>query len=101
MAANSEKKPRGAGTPFEKGVGGNPRGRPKRTPEELDLIAACKAKTTDALAVIESLMLNAERETTRLAAALAIIERGHGKPEQPVKAEIDGRVSVEIVRLAS
>lgn len=101
MAAISEKKPRGAGKPFEKGVGGNPRGRPKLTEEQLDLIAACKAKTPAALDVIANLMINGERETTRLSAALAIIERGHGKPEQPVKADVNGQISVEIVRLGS
>ena len=100
MAANSGKKPRGKGKPFEKGVGGNPRGRPKRTVEELDLIDACKAKTPAALAVIEGLMVNGERETTRLNAALAIIERGHGKPEQPVKADVSGNLIVEITRFA-
>jgi hypothetical protein len=73
------------GKPFVKGQTGNPKGRPKRTQEELDLIAACKAKTLDALEVIESIMVGGENERNRLSAALAIIERGYGKPVQGVE----------------
>jgi hypothetical protein len=86
MTANSEKtgkKPRGAGKPFVAGKSGNPSGRPKRTEDELDLIAACKDKTPAALAVIESIMAGGQSERTRLAAAIAIIERAHGKAVQP------------------
>lgn len=64
-------------------MSGNPGGRPKRTEEELDLIAACKDKTPAALAVIESIMTSGQSERTRLAAAISIIERGHGKAVQP------------------
>ncbi len=39
-AENSEKQQRGRH--FRKGVSGNPGGRPKRTAEEVNLIAACK-----------------------------------------------------------
>lgn len=71
-------------TAFRKGVSGNPGGRPKRTQEELDLIAACKEKTHRALAVIEDIMERGDSDKVRLSAALAIIERAWGKPEQPV-----------------
>ncbi|MCG1042512.1 hypothetical protein KQH60_08120 [Mycetohabitans sp. B8] len=82
-SARTAKKQRGK--PFVKGQTGNPKGRPKRTKEELDLIAACKAKTPDALEVIESIMVGGENERIRLSAALAIIERGYGKPVQGVE----------------
>lgn len=88
MAENSDvtakRKPRGK--PFKAGESGNPGGRPKRTAEELDLIAACKDRTPAALAVIESIMMKGENERNRLAAAQAIIERGYGKAVQPVEA---------------
>lgn len=86
MAGNSDEtanRQRGTGKPFPKGVSGNPSGRPKRTEEELDLIAACKQKTEDALFVLLSIMENGENERNRMAAAMAIIERGHGKAVQP------------------
>lgn len=65
---------------FRKGQTGNPGGRPKRTTEEFELIAACRAKTPDALATISRIMLSGENERNQLSAAMAIIERAHGKP---------------------
>ena len=70
-------------TAFKAGKSGNPGGRPKLTVEVLDLVAACKNKTPDALAVLERIMMNGESERNQMAAAMAIIERGHGKPIQP------------------
>ena len=69
-------------TSFKPGQSGNPSGRPKNTQEEYDLDAACKTRTPAALAVIEALMLNADKDSVRLAAATFIIERAHGKPVQ-------------------
>lgn len=79
-------------TAFGKGVSGNPGGRPKRTAEELDLIAACKDRTPAALAVIESIMMEGQSDKARLSAAIAIIERGYGKAVQPTT--IDATVTV-------
>ena len=84
----------GAGKPFVKGVTGNPGGRPKRTPEELDLVAACKAKTPAALIVIENIMKNGENERNKLAAATAIIDRAYGKPTQPIAGDPDRPLQV-------
>jgi len=67
---------------FKSGRSGNPSGRPKKTQEECDLEAACKARTSAALGVIESLMLSADKDSVRLAAATFIIERAYGKAVQ-------------------
>jgi hypothetical protein len=91
MTANSKKTVRKAPPKaFKPGVSGNPAGRPKKTVEELDLIAACKSKTPDALAMIADIMTNGEKEQTRLSAALAIIERAYGKPVQPQDVSLSG-----------
>jgi hypothetical protein len=79
--ADKRKAPR---TAYQRGQSGNPQGRAKRTPQELDLIAACKNKTPRALAVLVEIMENGQIERNRLAAALAILERGHGRPIQPI-----------------
>jgi hypothetical protein len=102
LAANSEKtgkKPRGPGKKFAKGVSGNPSGRPARTPEEMDLIAACKERTSAALAVIESIMMEGENERNRLSAAQAIIERAHGKPVQPTELSGKNGGALEITQI--
>lgn len=83
MPANREKTGKaGKKTPataFKPGQSGNPSGRPKKTEEEFELVAACKSKTMSALAVMERIMTSGENERNQLSAALAIIERGHGK----------------------
>jgi hypothetical protein len=71
---------------FQPGRSGNPLGRPALTPEqkvqETALIQACRERTRAALAVIETLMRTADRDSVKLAAAQFIIERGHGKAIQ-------------------
>lgn len=79
----AKKRPRGR--PFTKGVSGNPGGRPKRTEEELDLAQACRAKTREALEVIESLMAESVNERVRLAAAQYLIDRGWGRATERVE----------------
>ena len=67
---------------FKPGVSGNPSGRPKKTAEQFELEAACRAKSPDALVVMTNLMIASKQDSVRLQAALAIIERAHGKPVQ-------------------
>ena len=66
-------------TSFKAGNSGNPTGRPKRTEEELDLMAACKLKCVAALEVIERLMTSARSDAVQLNAAAFVIERAYGK----------------------
>ncbi|TAM08296.1 MAG: hypothetical protein EPN70_00715 [Paraburkholderia sp.] len=91
MATNS-KKPRGAGKQFQPGTSGNPTGRPKKTPEEQELIDMCRMKSRAALDVVEQIMLRGASERTRLAAALAVIERAYGKPRQEIDANVSGQI---------
>lgn len=84
---------------FKKGQSGNPSGRPKRTVEELDLIAACKAKTPAALETIVEIMYNGEQEKSRLTAAQYIIDRGYGKPVQQTELTGKNGAPIEVARI--
>jgi hypothetical protein len=100
MAAKKPENRSGTGK-FESGKSGNPGGRPKKTKEELDLIAACKERAPAALAVIEHLMMEAEKDDVKLKAALAIIERAYGKPVVSIEGTgEDGKLVIEVVRFA-
>ena len=88
LAEISKNKPRGR--PFAKGVSGNPGGRPKRTEDEAALAEACRAKTPEALAVVESLMHGSDNDRVRLAAAQFIIERGWGRAPEKIEL-VDNR----------
>jgi hypothetical protein len=72
--ASSKKMPRGQ--PPQVGRSGNPRGRPARIAEEVELIEACREKTPEALEVIATLMHESTRERVQLAAAPFLVERG-------------------------
>jgi hypothetical protein len=67
----------------------NPAGRPKRTPEEIEVDALCRTKTLGALSTIEQLMHESTNESVRLKAAQYILDRGHGKPKERVEARVN------------
>ena len=76
-------------TEFQPGRSGNPGGRPKRTPDERDLMAACRAKTPEALDRITELMEHADKDSVCLHAAMWIAERAYGKAVQPTEVPPD------------
>lgn len=74
---------------FQKGVSGNPAGRPKKTQEEYDLEAACRDKAPEALNVLLAIMEGSDNERNKLQAAQAILNRGYGKPRQAITGPDD------------
>ncbi|OHV16375.1 hypothetical protein BK022_12595 [Methylorubrum extorquens] len=72
---------------FQPGQSGNPGGRPKASARVRD---AAREHTEAALAVLVQIATAGESEAARVAAANAILDRGYGKPTQPVDGDGEG-----------
>lgn len=72
---------------FVKGVSGNPGGRPKA---QGDLRELARQHTAAALRVLEKVMNDETAPpSARVNAASAMLDRGHGHPQQSIRASID------------
>ena len=69
------------GRPWPPGRSGNPGGRPKAA---LDIQALARQHTPDAIAALVAALAN-PRE--RVSAAVALLDRGWGKPTQPLAGD--------------
>ena len=79
------KRKRGPGKPFQKGVSGNPGGRPK---DAFKIAEYARQFSTEAIDKIVAVMRNPEADLRAvIAAAVAILDRGIGKPMQPVQQQ--------------
>jgi len=78
---------------FEKGKSGNPGGRRKAAPELKELARSYSTRAVETLVgIMENRRLAA---AARVSAAIALLDRGYGKPHQYVAADL----RVEAVRL--
>lgn len=74
--------------PFVKGQSGNPGGRPKELGHVREL---ARKHTEEAIQTLAAIMRDKnENSRARVAAAEAILDRGWGKPTQPVAGDGDG-----------
>ena len=80
----------GKGRPFPKGISGNPGGRPKVLGEVQEL---ARQKSPEAVNTLSNIMHDEKAPpAARVAAANALLDRGYGKPTQPISqtlAKID------------
>ncbi len=72
----------GRGKPFQKGVSGNPGGRPKVLGDVQEL---AREQSPHAINTLAEIMHNEKTPpAARVAAANALLDRGYGKPTQPI-----------------
>jgi hypothetical protein len=76
----------GNGKRFEPGKSGNPGGRPRVLAEVRDL---ARQHATTAIQTLADIASNVKAPpAARVAAATAILDRGYGKPTQPIDANV-------------
>lgn len=93
-------KTRPKGKPFQPGQSGNPSGRAKINPE---VKAMASARTEDAINVLTTVMLDKKQPgSTRVQAAVAILDRAHGRPAVSVEMNAKHQyIGEEIVKVTS
>ena len=67
----------------------------KKTVRELDLKSLARSYTKRAVQTLAGVSESSESDAARVAAAVALLDRGWGKPNQPHEAKIEG--SLEII----
>jgi len=79
------------GRPFKQGESGNPSGRPK---QDKTLKALAREHTSEAVQCLINIMRDSSASATaQVAAAQAILDRGHGKPLQQLEVGEAGAFS--------
>ena len=67
----------------------------------IELRGAAQVYTEEALEVLIKIARSGKSEAARVAAACAILDRGHGKPKQQISADMSGNLTLERLVLGS
>src|SRR5262249_42592561 len=83
LTENNEEQPMpGKGRPFPKGISGNPGDRPRALGDVQEL---ARQKSPEAINTLSNIMHDEKAPSAaRVAAANALLDRGYGKPTQPI-----------------
>src|SRR3954470_20656914 len=79
-------------TAWKPGVSGNPGGRP--SPQRMSLTEACRVHTKEA---VEALGASLSDPKVRVPAAVALLDRGWGRPKQQIEATGDGSMALHLL----
>ena len=83
--------------PFQPGVSGNPRGRPRKADSLAELVRAATNDGADPVEFLVRVMAGKVRGCTvshRLQAATELLDRGYGKAANYIEADVQETVSV-------
>jgi len=72
--------------------------RPKKQ-LPLDLKSMARSYTNIALKTLTGIATGGENESARVTAAIALLDRGWGKPNQPHDAKLDGELRITIRKM--
>jgi hypothetical protein len=72
--------------------------RPKKK-VPLDLKSLARSYTERAVSTLGGICENSESDAARATAAIALLDRGWGKPNQPHDAKVDGELRIVIRKL--
>jgi hypothetical protein len=87
--------------PFKKGQSGNPKGRPKKIPDLMVLLANVLGDTKNDLTAAEHI-LNALRKKALagdVRAAEMLLDRAYGKPKQPTENTTDLNIKLPAIKI--
>src|SRR5919112_4762160 len=80
---------------FQPGQSGNPGGKPKKLAELVDL---ARSLAPDAIKALHEIAVNGRSEKCRIIAAVALLDRGFGKPKVAVESQADRPILHRIER---
>lgn len=87
---------------FKPGQSGNPGGRPKHVTHVREL---ARKYTEEAIEALVDVCRSSKSDSARVAAATSLLDRGYGKPLQPVEQEVsklpDDELKKRVRRLVS
>src|SRR4051812_2305772 len=93
--SESERALRTLGRPFPKGVSGNPGGRPRSLAEVEELARKRAPKAVRRL----TQLMDSDDDRVALAACVALLDRGYGKPRSSDEERIEERVERRLEEL--
>ena len=73
----------------------------RKAPLELDLKSWARGWTESCIQTLGGVATNGESEAARVSAAIALLDRGWGKPNQPTENKIEGKVEIVLRDLAA